>query len=93
MKDKKREPLLSYEQIVRAVQGDAAAISAVLQLLEEDFQSRAQRPTMTRWGKTIWQEDLELKGRMISRVLRAIPNFDYSIVKENSYNRGGKHLI
>lgn len=91
MKDNRQDLLLSYEQIVRAVQGDTAAISAVLQLLEEDFQSRAQRPTMTRWGKTVWLEDLELKGRMISRVLRAIPNFDYSIVKENHFECDGEH--
>ena len=69
---------LTYEQVKRASEGDCEALETVLEL---ELRKKAVRPVQTFSGRVVWQEDPELKGRMISRLLREIPRFDCSRVK------------
>ncbi|MDY4191890.1 MAG: helix-turn-helix domain-containing protein [Oscillospiraceae bacterium] len=69
---------LTYEQVKRASEGDCEALETVL---EPELRKKAVRPVQTFSGRVVWQEDPELKGRMISRLLREIPRFDCSRVK------------
>ena len=72
---------LTYEQVKRASEGDCEALETVLRVLEPELRKKAVRPVQTFSDRGGWQEDPELKGRMISRLLRAIPRFDCSRVK------------